>query len=63
MCSRFPSFSKNWIVTDKNINRFKLIDKAHLLLNQQGLDIVKGMIRTIADDTILSSESSFGDNA
>ena len=47
VCSRFPLFSKDWIITDKNINR--LIDKAHLLLNQPGLDILKGMIRTIAD--------------
>ena len=53
--SRYPFLSREWIITNKNINL--LVDKAHLLLNQPTLDVnfVKGIIRTMSDNTILSS--------
>jgi hypothetical protein len=46
---------REWIITDKNIVR--LVHKAHLLLNQPRLDIefLKGMMRDISINTILSS--------
>jgi hypothetical protein len=54
--SRYPFFTSEWILTNENINR--LVDKAHLLLNQPQLnvDFVKGLIRSIPiDNMVLSS--------
>ncbi|CAA7263911.1 unnamed protein product [Cyclocybe aegerita] len=53
--SKFPFFSRHWILTDENLGR--LVERAHVILNatEVNISVIRGLIRTTADDATLES--------